>query len=438
MAKDVRLIAAQTLSTVLTDGMTLSQLMPAASEKVLDRDQPLLQELCFGTCRWYPRLKRLYLLLVGKPLKKKDTDIEALIYLGFYQLLYTRVAPHAAINETVNCAKKLNKPWAVNLLNAVFRRIQRDREELLKQADLLEQGRLAHPKWLIKAVNKYWPDQAERVFAANNAHPPMTLRANLSKTNRDEYLQALLNQGVEAQATPYSVSGITLAEAQNVQILPGFNEGVVSVQDEAAQLAATILALEPGQRVLDACAAPGGKTGHILETQPGLSQITALDISAKRLEKVTQNLARIEPNWRDKINLVAADVLNLSDWFDGQQFDRILLDAPCSATGVIRRHPDIKMLRMANQVEALAELQLELLTTLWQTLKPGGRLVYATCSIIPTENTQVIEQFLQQTNDAKEHVLHVDWGIAQKTGRQLLPLVAGHDGFYYSVLNKLR
>jgi len=433
VADDVRLVAAQTLASILAEEKTLAQLLPSAFSKIDSRDQPLLQELCFGACRWYPRLKQVYLQLIEKPLKAKDTDIEALILVGIYQLLYTRIPAHAAINETVAGANRIKKTWAVKLINALLRRCQREQESLLAAADASDQGRLAHPNWLIKAVRQHWPEQADAVFEANNSHPPMTLRVNMAKETRESYLQQLQ---IAAATTGFSSCGITLQEPCDPTSLPGFATGCVSVQDEAAQLAATLLAVEHGQRVLDACAAPGGKTGHILEIQPQIEQLVAMDISAKRLPRIAENLARIDPAWQSKVQLLEADAMAIDRWFDGRQFDRILLDAPCSATGVIRRHPDVKLLRLANQIDNLAQLQLALLNRLWSTLKPGGRLVYATCSIFPQENTQVVEQFLQQNADALEEKLDVNWGIAQPAGRQLLPQVRGHDGFYYAVIRK--
>lgn len=271
----------------------------------------------------------------------------------------------------------------------------------------------------------------------------MTLRINQSKINRDDYLAQLQAINLSSKATEFSGYGITLAEPCDPKQLPGFEQGLVSVQDEAAQLAARLLDLKPGLHVLDACAAPGGKTCHMLEAEPALASVLALDISDKRLRRVQENIDRIfsndsnTPALSSKIHLKAADVLATKDWFDGQLFDRILLDAPCSATGVIRRHPDIKLLRLANQVEQLATLQLQMLKALWSILKPGGRLVYATCSVFPTENTQVLQAFLNEQADAQELVQNVPWGQAQPVGRQLLPRPGGHDGFYYGVLGKL-
>ncbi|MCE2028093.1 16S rRNA (cytosine(967)-C(5))-methyltransferase RsmB [Sessilibacter corallicola] len=446
MTSPVRLVAAQVIARLNSHQETLAQLLPNAQSQVADREKPLLQELCFGTLRWYPRIKQIYLQLMAKPLKAKDGDIEALVFLGLYQLGYMRIPEHAAISETVDAVKKLKKHWAVKLVNAVLRRYQREKDTLNAAALESDQGRLAHPNWLIKAINKHWPDQADAIFEANNAHPPFTLRVNTAKTTREAYLSELEAAGVSATATPFSSDGMLLAEAAPVLSLPKFTEGFSSVQDEAAQLAAHLLNLKPGQSVLDTCSAPGGKTGHILEKADDLA-LVSMDISNSRLVRVEENLNRIGFGfcYQEKISqldssnvqLVAGDAVTPEQWCDeGVQFDRILLDAPCSATGVIRRHPDIKQLRVANQIDALADLQLAILNALWSKLKPGGRLVYATCSIFPVENTDNIARFLESTDDATEIELDVDWGIAQPHGRQLLPRNAGHDGFYYAVLSK--
>ena len=433
-----RIVAVKALVAVVTKEQTLAQCLPPLLAQADQRHHALIHELCYGCCRWYPRLKQVYLQLIDKPLKGKDADIEALVFLGLYQLAYLRIPAHAAINETVNCAKTLKKHWAVKFINGVLREFQRNQAELLNKADEHPQGRRAHPSWLIKAIDNHWPEYADNIFGANNSHPPFTLRVNRSQLTRDQYLKTLAEEGIEAAACTYSSDGVTLAEARPVNLLPGFEQGWVSVQDEAAQLAADLLASASGMRVLDACAAPGGKTCHLLEAEPQLAECDALDISQKRLLKVEQNLVRVIPDWQNKVRLVAADALNLDDWHTGREsYDRILLDAPCSATGVIRRHPDIKLLRLANQIDTLAKLQTELLTTLWQVLKPGGRLLYATCSIFPKENTQVIEAFLQKQVDAQLLPITARWGLEQPAGRQLLPQTTGHDGFFYALLHKV-
>jgi 16S rRNA (cytosine967-C5)-methyltransferase len=435
--KNPRLIAAKTLASLKTDGLTLSQLLPDALEKVAERDRSLVQELVYGTCRWYPQLKEIYLQLISKPLKAKDADLEALIFLGFYQLLHMRTAEHAAIHETVQCAKKLKKQWAVKFINALLRNFQREQAEMVAKACVKESARFAHPKWLIKGVKRSWPAQMEQILAANNQHPVFTLRVNLSKISRSDYLDQLNSAGFEATATRYSDAGVTLTQAVPVELLPNFEQGWVSVQDESAQLAAGLLNLAPGHRVLDACCAPGGKTGHIVEQEPDIQSLMAVDISERRLESVRNNLDRVYPDWQKTVVLKAADMGDAQLWnTDDQQFDRILLDAPCSATGVIRRHPDIKLLREPGQIEDLAQLQLKLLTNCWQALAPGGRLVYATCSIFPAENTKVIEQFIAITDDAQEIPIEAEWGLGQQCGRQILPQAGGQDGFYYAVISK--
>ena len=428
----LRGIAAQTLAQVLHQQASLASLMAPAQEKVAPQDQALLQELCFGTLRWQPQLQSILGRLLEKPLKDKDQDVQALLLLGLYQLLYTRIPDHASLSATVDAAKKLKKPWAQKLVNAVLRNFLRSRE-LLEEALVKSPAYLtAHPNWLRKRIEAFWPEQAKDIFAANNEHPPFTLRVDLQQQSREEFLEQLNTAELEARPAPFSRFGVTLNQAAGVESIPGFSEGKASVQDEAAQLAADLLQLQPGQRVLDACAAPGGKTGHILEAEPQLAEVTALDLEERRLVRVQENLTRLKKTAK----LVCADASDLKAWWDGQTFDRILLDAPCSATGVIRRHPDIKLLRKPGDIAKLATLQLSLLQALWQTLAPGGRLVYATCSVLPTENSQVIEAFLADQEDAQHSQIEADWGIAQTFGRQLLPQIKGHDGFYYACLNK--
>ncbi|ANI57592.1 MULTISPECIES: 16S rRNA (cytosine(967)-C(5))-methyltransferase RsmB [Pseudomonas] len=428
-----RLAAAKALAAVLNGKASLNSSLPTQMDKVEDRDRGFTQDLAFGTARWQPRLSALAAKLLQKPFKAADADVEALLLVGLYQLLYTRVPAHAAIGETVGCADKLKKPWAKALLNAVLRRAQRENEALLAELERDPVVRTAHPRWLQKSLKAFWPEQWEAICAANNAHPPMILRVNRRHHTRDAYLGLLSDAGVAAKPCIYSRDGIILDAAADVRSLPGFAEGWISVQDEAAQLAADLLDLAPGQRVLDACCAPGGKTCHILEAEPKLAGVVAVDLEAKRLVRVRENLARLGLS----AELIAADGRDTATWWDGKPFQRILLDAPCSATGVIRRHPDIKLTRQPDDIAALAVLQGELLDAMWITLEVGGILLYATCSTLPTENTEVIEAFLARTPGARELDLATAAGIKQPHGRQLLAQEGGHDGFYYAKLIKI-
>ncbi|WP_421556324.1 16S rRNA (cytosine(967)-C(5))-methyltransferase RsmB [Pseudomonas kitaguniensis] len=428
-----RLAAAKALAAVLNGKASLNSSLPTQMDKVEDRDRGFTQDLAFGTARWQPRLSALAAKLLQKPFKAADADVEALLLVGLYQLLYTRVPAHAAIGETVGCAEKLKKPWAKALLNAVLRRAQRESDALLAELEHDPVVRTAHPRWLQKSLKAFWPEQWEAICAANNAHPPMILRVNRRHHRRDAYLQLLSAAGIAATPCVFSADGIVLDAASDVRSLPGFAEGWVSVQDEAAQLAADLLDLAPGQRVLDACCAPGGKTCHILEVEKDLAGVVAVDLEAKRLVRVRENLARLGLS----ADLIAADGRDTATWWDGKPFQRILLDAPCSATGVIRRHPDIKLTRQADDIAALAALQGELLDALWPTLEVGGILLYATCSTLPTENTEVIAAFLARTSGARELDLATAAGIKQPHGRQLLAQEGGHDGFYYAKLIKI-
>lgn len=427
-----RLAASRALAAVLAGKASLGSSLPPQLDKVAVRDRGLAQDLAFGTARWQPRLSLLAEKLLEKPLKTGDRDVEALLLIGLYQLFYTRIPAHAAIGETVGCAATLKKPWAKGLLNAVLRAAQRDGIALLAQMENDPVVRTAHPRWLQKALKAQWPGHWESICQANNAHPPLILRINQQRSNRAAYLQELTTAGIPAEPCAFSTDGIHLLEAQDVTGLPGFDDGRISVQDEAAQLAAQLLELAPGQRVLDACCAPGGKTCHMLEQQPALAGVVALDLEERRLQRVRENLQRLHL----AAQLIAADGRATEDWWDGQPFQRILLDAPCSATGVIRRHPDIKITRQPDDIAALAQLQGELLDALWPTLEVGGILLYATCSVLQDENSHNIARFLQRTPGARELLVPGPYGLEQPHGRQLLPQLNGHDGFYYAKLLK--
>jgi 16S rRNA (cytosine967-C5)-methyltransferase len=428
---NVRVVAAEAIGQVLR-GRSLSAVLPKYSQKVADNDQALFKEMCFGTLRWYPQLQAIVNHLISKPIKDKEREIQALLACGIYQLMYMRVADHAAINETVAATVKLKRLWAKGLVNAVLRNFQRQQQQIVEKLSKTSEYETAHPHWLVSRLKKAWPAQAKDILAANNLQAPMCLRVNVSRCSRDDYLTLLVDAEIDATSTAYSDCGILLDKPQDVTELPGFAEGLISVQDESAQLAASLLDVQPGHVVLDACCAPGGKTCHILESEPKLGSLTAIDLEQKRLERCKDNLQRLDL----QANLIAADVGAIDQWWDNNSFDRILLDAPCSASGVIRRHPDIKLLRKDSDIENLSKIQSELLEKVWKTLRKGSMLIYATCSVLPQENDQVVAQFLATNDDASIIKIEADWGIATDLGRQIFPSAKGGDGFYYSRLQK--
>ncbi|MEK6750481.1 MAG: 16S rRNA (cytosine(967)-C(5))-methyltransferase RsmB [Pseudomonadota bacterium] len=395
------------------------------------QERAVAQEMCFGVMRWWWGLDFSLRGLLGKPLKAKDHDVYCLLLVGLYQLFYMRTPSHAAVNSAVEAAVMLKKEWAKGLVNAVLRNALRQQEALLaaQQTDLA--ARYSHPLWLVKTLQQAWPAQWQEILLANNARAPMTLRVNAARGSRDDYLRKLAHANIQARACEFSAVGIALEEACDVYALPGFAQGEVSVQDEAAQFAAFLLAVPARARVLDACAAPGGKTAHLLEKMPGIV-VHALDKSASRLRKVDETLARIGAH----ATTIAADAARPSAWWDGQAYTHILLDAPCSGTGVIRRNPDIKYLRRSDDIGALVAEQSRLLDTLWPLLAPGGRMLYATCAVLPEENTQQIAAFLSRTADARHVALDVSWALKTEFGAQILPGMHGMDGFYYALLEK--
>lgn len=428
-----RLIATLALDEVFRQRASLTQSLAQHLPRAESPQQrALAQELCFGVMRWWPRLDTLLQRLLRKPLKPKDTDIYVLLLVGLYQLGFTRVPDHAAVSETVAAVNKLKKVWARNLVNAVLRGFQRQRVQLEQDLAHDDIYQTAHPAWLLALIQSAWPQDWQAIVAANNERPPLTLRVNALQGHTAAYLQQLQEQQLPAQAQRYAATAITLQHACDVQQLPGFDQGRVSVQDQAAQLAAGLLELQPGQRVLDVCAAPGGKTAHILETQPDLAQLVAVDVDAHRLQRVQENLARLQLS----ATVLCGDALQPSQWWDGQGFDRILLDAPCSASGVIRRHPDIKWLRQPADIDALVVQQHQILDAVWPLLKSGGMLLYATCSILPQENNSQIQAFLQRRPDARLRHINGAWGREMDAGRQILPGDDNMDGFYYALLEK--
>ena len=426
-----RAIVAKILCALLNDRGSLTTQLNNYREHP---EFSLIQESSYGCCRWYFALEALLGKLLNKPLKKQDLDIKCLIICALYQLRELEVAEYAVINESVSAVAIFKKPWAKGLVNAVLRGYQRRKGELEQALDVEQQElALAFPKWLASEISLQWPEQAPSIFRNSNQRPPMTLRVNLGKCTRDDYLTALRAAGFDASIGEYAATALYLHKPAPVLDLPGFELGLVSVQDEASQLVAPLLELEPGLRVLDACAAPGGKTCHVLESEHLLTSMTSIDMSKAKLDRVRENLERLQL----EAELLTADATDTDTWWDGNSFDRILLDAPCSATGVIRRHPDIKLLRKPAHVEDMTKIQARLLAKLWPCLEPGGLLVYTTCSLLRQENEETISRFLDSTDSAKYEAISADWGVECAFGRQLLPgTISGPDGFFYSVLRK--
>ena len=425
--------AALTLVSVVKYSRSLDLALATTFESIKEqKERSFIQALCYGVMRWYPRLEFSALQLLQKPLKEKDIDIKFLLLLGIYQLDYMRTAEHAAVSATVDACLALKKGWAKRLVNAVLRRYQREKTELNLSLKNTLSAKFAHPDWLIQQLREDWPDCWPALLEKNNENPPMHLRVNLSIGNRQQYLEKIENAQLTGNALNMVDSAICLSQAVPVEELPEFSSGHVSVQDVGAQLAVSLLELSSGLSVLDACAAPGGKTAHIYETESGLAKLVAIDKDANRVALLESTKQRL----RTKMQIVQADARQIESWWDGDLFDRILLDAPCSASGVIRRHPDIKILRRAEQMPKLRQTQAQLLLKLWPLLKQGGRLVYATCSMFKQENDNQIEKHLHKHDDVRVLTINEDWGTPTKYGRQTLPTIDDADGFYYAILEK--
>lgn len=397
-----------------------------------DAERAFTQELCYGVLRWLPRLQGLVETLLSRPFKSRDQVVHMLMLVGLYQLLYLDKPAHAVIHETVAAVHPLAKDWATGVVNAVLRNCQRNAGKLQADLDAQPLTRWAHPSWLLDQIRLDWPQDWEAIIEANNQHPPMTLRVNRLRQSVAGYAESLAAAGVKTQPVRGLSDALTLPRAVGVEKLPGFETGSVSVQDAGAQLAAEILAVQAGERVLDACAAPGGKTCHLLETQPEAKEVVALDIDTRRLPQIQQNLDRLQL----QATLLAVDAADTASWWDGKLFDRILLDAPCSASGVIRRHPDIKVLRRAEDIEQLAQQQRRLLEALWPLLAPDGMLLYVTCSILKRENSDQMKHFMASHPDCQELQISGEWGHALEAGRQVLPGEQGMDGFYFAALSR--
>lgn len=421
---NIRAICAQAIFNVLEDGQSLSTALTLSSHKIAEKDRALVQEICFGVMRVLPELNFYIHTLMSKVLTGKNRVLHYLLLVGIYQILYTRIPEHAAVGETVNAVNDLKKSALKGLVNGVLREFLRQQASLQQkfmQDNKQQTSQTLHPSWLLNRLKQAYPQQWQNIINANNQKPPMWLRVNLNHYSVSEYQQLLAEQQIESEAFADLPCAIRLLSPVNVTKLPFFAEGAVTIQDLSAQYAAYLLAPKNGEQILDMCAAPGGKTTHILEIAPK-ANLLAVDVDASRAKRIEENLARLKQVAEVKVG----DGLTPEKWCSGRQFDRILLDSPCSATGVIRRHPDIKWLRRDSDIAQLTELQHAILTNIWSYLKTDGTLVYATCSILPDENKLQIERFLKENSNA------------QLVGdmKQFLPTAQGGDGFFYAVLKK--
>lgn len=431
MSQDTRALAAQALADVALRGASLRDAMERYAPRLADsRDRALLMALLSDGARWWLRFDPALDRLLDKPLRQKEPAIHALLVLGLVQLEILQLPDYAAVAATVQATRTLQRPRLAGLVNAVLRRWQRERTGLLAELDARPQTRHAHPAWLAKAIAQDWPTRADAVMAANNSEPPLMLRANRRRTSRDALIDRLRMDGYTAEPHAWLADAIVLPHSSDVTRMPGFAAGDFAVQDGAAQIAADLADLLDGQRVLDACAAPGGKACHVLERAD--VRLTALEFDPKRAQRITQNLDRLGLN----ASVVIGDAGEPAGWWDGQPFDRILIDAPCSATGVLRRRPDVRLHRRESDIAALVAQQTRILSSLWPLLAPGGRLVYITCSLLRRENDAVVSEWLAGRADAQSIAFELPVGQAAGVGWQILPGDGDLDGMYYAVLEK--
>jgi 16S rRNA (cytosine967-C5)-methyltransferase len=430
-----RALAAEVIDAVVSDGRSLDAAIDERESRVPPADRPLVRMLAYGVLRHHWQLQAWIAQLVSRPFRKRDSVINALLAVGLFQLTDTRVPDHAAVSQTVEAARVLRRPKLAGVVNACLRRFQR--ENLAATAPESDEARWNHPAWLIERLRRDWPDDADAILEANNQRAPMWLRANARRATASRYRERLAGAGIDAALLEGVPDALRLAEPRSVDELPGFGDGDASVQDAAAQIAARWLMQGEPRRVLDACAAPGGKSGHLAELGGDDFELVAVDSDAERLARVRENHERLGL----PATIVAGDASKPGEWWNGEPFDAILLDAPCSATGVIRRHPDIKLLRREADIEELSALQAKILDALWPLLAPGGRLLYVTCSVLTAENDAVVGSFLESQEDAEEDAVLPNYNIrdvmrAKACGYQVLPGTAGMDGFYYACLVK--
>jgi 16S rRNA (cytosine967-C5)-methyltransferase len=431
MTTDTRALAARALAEVAMRGASLRDVMERNAPRLRDpRDRALLMALLSEGARWWLRFDAAIDGLLEKSLRHKDPAVHALLVLGLVQLEILQLQDYAAVAATVEAVRALQRPQLAGLVNAVLRRWQRERETLLAKLDAKPQTRHAHPAWLAAALTRDWPAEAEAVMAADNREPPLMLRVNRQRSERSALIEQLQAAGYAATAHPWLADALVLPHSTDVTRMPGFEDGAFAVQDGAAQVAADLADLTDGLRVLDACAAPGGKACHLLERAE--IDLTALESDAKRAERIGENLMRLRLNAK----VVIGDAGAPAGWWKRQPFDRILIDAPCSATGVLRRRPDVRLHRRESDIAAMHEQQRRILSALWPLLAPGGRLVYITCSLLRAENEAIVGELLAAQADAQAVAFTLPVGRAAAVGWQILPGDGDLDGMYYAVLQK--
>ncbi len=423
--KTAREVALDCLVQIVTKGRSLSELQSHLNEH---QHAAQIREMVFGVCRWFYYFDAMAKTQLKKPIRKKDHDVLLIIFLGMYQLQFMHTSDHAAVNETVNLVFKIRKKWAKGLVNALLRQFAK---KSFDELDYMDQA-LSYPQWVSDMINQDWPEEKNDVFTYGNQKAFISLRVNSKKIGITDFLKQLTECDIDFELDSTLPAYIRLTHAQDVTNLPGFEQGAFYVQDGSAQMASQLLDVKHGMRVLDACAAPGGKGTHIAELGENI-KIISVENESKRIQRLNDNIKRLGHD----ISVVCGDASSPADWFEGELFDRILIDAPCSASGIMRRHPDIKVLRRAEDIDQLTSLQAKILNALWPLLKPGGELLYCTCSIFKQENELQIASFLQQHKDCFEiKIKPMHWAQQRPVGLQVLPSKYGHDGFYYAKVKK--
>lgn len=433
-----RQAALKTLKQVFS-GQSLSSVQAQTVDSLEDkRDRGLANEIVNGVLRWRWQLEFFTSKLLAKALKKKDIDVQLILLMALYELKECRTPDYAIINDAVELSRKAGKKWAAGLVNAVLRRFTREKDELVES---MKDGQAiySHPRWILEKVKADWPENWKQILDANNQRPAFWLRVNQKQYQTEDYQVQLTENDIESRVSAFpdgsAASALKLNQGLDVRTLPDFAEGAVSVQDVGAQLTAELLDVSGSSKVLDLCAAPGGKTCHLLERYDEVEKVIAVEIEESRMARVSENLSRLKLELRAE--LIVSDASEYREWWSGEKFERILIDAPCSASGVIRRHPDIKTLRRETDIASLVEVQASILNAAWQMLAPGGELLYVTCSVFKDENQNQIQAFLSRYNDAAEIKIDAEWGQVCAYGRQLLSGEFDADGFYFCRLKKL-